>query len=173
MLEKRWNIIRIREFHSVWQWRKKIIFPSISSRMRVLQYYSRVFRFIKRWERPLLKEIQTGYSPVIWDLAQFKLIEMTPLTWAGCHRALCRQSPPCRAPGRIPACLTGSPLPETAQWLLFSCSYLFWAKIKCSYRKPEQPNSSNQSLQSAGAPCCQQLTDIIKEDIFFYLPLDN
>lgn len=100
-----------------------------------------------------------------------------PTEWAGQHQALCRQGPPCRALCRIPAWLTGSPLPETAKWLLSSCSYLFWAKSKCSYKKPEQPNSSNQrhhqSLQDTGTPCCQQLTDIIKEEIIFYLPLDN
>lgn len=59
--------------------KKENIFPSISSRMWVLHYYSRVFWFIKRWERPLLKETHTGYSQVVWEHTKFKLIEIIPL----------------------------------------------------------------------------------------------
>ena len=40
------------------------------------------------------------------------------LEWAGQHQAPCRQGPPCRALGRISACSSGSPLPETAFLLL-------------------------------------------------------
>jgi len=45
----------------------------------ISHYYSGVFQFIKRCERPLLKEIHTDYSRVVWDHTLFKAIAITPL----------------------------------------------------------------------------------------------
>lgn len=55
MLRKTGHIIRVSEFRPGSE--EKSLFPSFSSRMQVLQYYSMVFQGIKIWERLL----ETGY----------------------------------------------------------------------------------------------------------------
>lgn len=167
MLGKTCHIIRVSEFHSVWLWRKIPISIIFLQDADFAVLFHSILMYKKMGKTFFVRDPDRLFQ--VWS----HVIEIIPLSEQDSTKP-CVGRAPMESSGQGPSLFDWLPITWNRKMSYFLLPLLDQKQMELQEAKAAKLlTSEGTSVCKIQARYCQKLTDIIKEGIIFYLPLDN